>query len=397
MQNLKFILLLPFITLVYFVQGQNIIGQNLVQNPSFEDYITCPYSSGQLYKSTHWWGASTDYYNSCNTGGGQVSVPINFNGNQFAKSGVAYAGFIVYFHNAYNNGTYNETIKNALNDSLKKNSHYCIKYFISLAEFTYKYIQLHNGTIVYDSIGAMVTVNQVADDVNTIICDTCAKFAKSIVNIDTLNWFKISGSLIANGGEKYLTIGKFNIMNWIPSITCQFYIYVDDVSVCECNFDFDLGPDTKLCVQDKIILNPNLPNATYTWQDSSHSATYEVKRPGTYWVRAYIADYDITSTDTIVITAEDEAICNPPLIIPNIITPNGDGFNDYFKIGNAEKYELNLQIFNRWGNLIYRNASYQNDFSCKECANGVYYYLLNAKSLGNGKEKAYNGSVTVMN
>ncbi|MFZ4401633.1 MAG: gliding motility-associated C-terminal domain-containing protein, partial [Bacteroidales bacterium] len=140
-----------------------------------------------------------------------------------------------------------------------------------------------------------------------------------------------------------------------------------------------------------------LPNASYTWQDSSHTATYEVKEPGTYWVRAYVAEYDITTSDTIVISAEDEKICNPPLIIPNFITPNGDGNNDNFQLGNADKYDISLQIYNRWGNLIYQTAKYQNDFSCSQCADGVYFYLLSAKSKRNGMVKEYKGSLTVFN
>ncbi len=181
-----------------------------------------------------------------------------------------------------------------------------------------------------------------------------------------------------------------------PPYVWASYLF-DDVSVCECSFDINLGEDSMLCEGESIILNPNLPNATYTWQDSSHTATYEAKQPGTYWVRAFVADYEITTSDTIIINKGDENYCAPPLLIPNFITPNGDGNNDFFKICNSDKYELDLQILNRWGNLIYRNASYKNDFSCKECADGVYYYLINAKSLRNGKEKAYKGSLTVMN
>ncbi len=42
-------------------------------------------------------------------------------------------------------------------------------------------------------------------------------------------------------------------------------------------------------------------------------------------------------------------------------------------------------------------ANYQNDFSCKECADGVYYYVLKAKSKRNGREKEYKGSLTIIN
>ena len=207
-----------------------------------------------------------------------------------------------------NNDTYTETIKNILNDSLKKNKRYCINYYVSLAEWTY-WDTGANGILVYDSIGAMFSVNQVQDNVNMILCDTCTKFAKSIANIYTVNWFKISGSIIANGGEQYLTIGKFNIMNWTPKRT-SFYIYVDEVSVCECSFKFSLGNDTTLCIGQTLQLKASMPNATYTWQDGSHDSIYNVTHAGTYYVSAYFADYNITTYDTINISYYPSPIVN---------------------------------------------------------------------------------------
>ena len=265
LKNILFILSLFF---VFNIQGQQLLSNNFVQNPSFEEYDTCPFSSGQLNLSKYWWGFSTEYYNACAIPT-SFSVPSNYNGFQYAHTGVAYVGFLLYWHSSamINNETYVETIKNILNDSLKKNSRYCVNYYVSVAEGTFQWATALNSLIFYDSIGTMFTVNQVQNDVNTILCDTCTKFAKSIANIDTTNWLKISGSVIANGGEKYLSIGKFSTMNWTPNVYTQFYIYVDDVSVCECSFKFNLGNDTTLCAGQSLILKPNMPNAIYTWQD----------------------------------------------------------------------------------------------------------------------------------
>ncbi|MEI6695210.1 MAG: gliding motility-associated C-terminal domain-containing protein [Bacteroidota bacterium] len=387
MKCLKNLLFIFLILLAINSNGQ-ITGNNLVKNPSFEEYYSCPINTGELYKSKYWWGYSTDYYNSCSL---SMGVPFSPSGFQYANIGSSYSGIIIYQNYNLNFSNRRETIKTKLINTLIKNKRYCTSLAINLAEVSYN----HNFYIQLDSIGMLFTQNQVQDSILPI-CNNCAQIKKKISLLDTVNWLKINGSFIANGGEEYLTIGNFqDIIHWPFSEHGLIYIFIDDVSVCECTYTINLGPDAKLCEGDNIILNSNLPNATYTWQDGSTNATYEVKEPGTYWVRAYVADYDITTSDTIIISAEDEKVCNPPLIIPNFITPNGDGMNDNFQIYNAEKYELNLQIFNRWGNLVYQNASYQNDFSCRDCADGVYYYLLNAKSLRNGKEKAYKGSVTV--
>lgn len=69
----------------------------------------------------------------------------------------------------------------------------------------------------------------------------------------------------------------------------------------------------------------------------------------------------------------------PPLSIPpNTITPNGDGINDTFEI--AEK-GAKIQIWNRWGKIIYKSNYYQNEWGMqKEIVAGIYYYLYEAPS-----------------
>jgi gliding motility-associated-like protein len=73
------------------------------------------------------------------------------------------------------------------------------------------------------------------------------------------------------------------------------------------------------------------------------------------------------------------------LFIPGGFSPNNDGINDYFVIGNTNGKKINVDIFNRWGNLIYRSKSYQNDWNGKstegihvgeEVPAGTYYYVL---------------------
>jgi hypothetical protein len=217
MSNLLKILLLNIFLLMGFFSHCQIIGPNLVQNPSFEEHDTCPIMSGELYKSKYWWGYSTEYYIFCNTGLNQLSVPLNYNGFQYAKSGIAYAGFLLNFHPRGSTSQIMESIKSILSDSLKRQTRYCINYYISLADLTIIRAYNESSIITYDSIGIMFTSNQVQDNSSPTICDTCSKYIKSVVGIDTSNWMKISGNIIAKGGEKYLIIGKFNTMNWDPN------------------------------------------------------------------------------------------------------------------------------------------------------------------------------------
>jgi gliding motility-associated-like protein len=68
------------------------------------------------------------------------------------------------------------------------------------------------------------------------------------------------------------------------------------------------------------------------------------------------------------------------VVAPNVITPNNDGINDFFVLKNLEDYDrLELQVFNRWGNLIYESDDYQNDWNglnlnSEQITEGVYFY-----------------------
>ena len=382
--------------LFLLLHGINSIGQiidtNLVNNSSFEEYYSCPAGTDELYKCKYWWGLSADYYNSCS---GSMGVPSNFAGFQYAHTGNAYAGYIIYSYNyIYPNIDYREALKTKLKDSLIANKRYCTNFYISLTEYSYNSAF---NCIVLDSIGMLFTKDSVQDSVVSILSNGI-RVQNDIFNIDTVNWLQISNSFIANGGEQYLTIGNFdNVITYPSSAISATYVYIDDVSVCECSFKFNLGNDTTLCVGESLILNPNMPNATYTWPNGSHASTYNVTQAGTYWVQAYFADYNITTTDTINIMYKD---CEDTLVIPNIFTPNGDGVNDYFVIKNAKDWNINLQVFNRWGNDVYKADNYQNNWDGKNkgnpLADGVYFYIINAKGLFSGREKEYKGSLTIM-
>jgi gliding motility-associated-like protein len=76
----------------------------------------------------------------------------------------------------------------------------------------------------------------------------------------------------------------------------------------------------------------------------------------------------------------------PPIYLPEGISPNGDGLNDRFVIKGLEAFEKSsLTIFGRDGVVIYKNDDYRNDWTGLQntknhnaipVPNGTYYYLL---------------------
>jgi gliding motility-associated-like protein len=94
-------------------------------------------------------------------------------------------------------------------------------------------------------------------------------------------------------------------------------------------------------------------------------------------------EYGCSSTDSMLVKVFKE------LKIPNAFTPNGDGLNDTWRIPGLEDYHnATVQVFNRWGQIVYRSTGYSNPWN--GCINGnklptgAYYYIIQPKDNGYG-------------
>jgi len=119
-----------------------------------------------------------------------------------------------------------------LSDTLKHGHEYCVSFYVSVAE-EFKY--------VVDGIGLYLSVDSAVDytiNTNLSFVPQISNLAGNII-YDTLNWVQISGTYIANGGEKYLTIGNFNddintLVDSTSGTLMGAYLFIDDVSVVDC-------------------------------------------------------------------------------------------------------------------------------------------------------------------
>jgi gliding motility-associated-like protein len=68
--------------------------------------------------------------------------------------------------------------------------------------------------------------------------------------------------------------------------------------------------------------------------------------------------------------------------VPSGFTPDADGINDLFVIPGLNNYsKINLTIYNRYGNMVYLNDAYQNDWdgtalNGAALPDGTYFYIL---------------------
>jgi len=83
------------------------------------------------------------------------------------------------------------------------------------------------------------------------------------------------------------------------------------------------------------------------------------------------------------------------LIIPNVFTPNGDGFNDLFVIENLEFFDNNLKIYNRWGTKVFEKENYKNNWDGNGVSDGTYFFILEVKLMDDSIE-THKGTISIL-
>lgn len=150
------------------------------------------------------------------------------------------------------------------------------------------------------------------------------------------------------------------------------------------------------------------PNASFTASPSSGTppltVVFDNTSSGTFYIWNYgngMSDtttslspdagtvYDSTGNYTVILiaveggcvdTASMTIVVNPvsSLLVPNIITANGDGKNDEFKVMATALKDLDVQIFNRWGQQVGSISNPSGSWSGNDHSPGTYYYILSA-------------------
>ena len=106
-----------------------------------------------------------------------------------------------------------------------------------------------------------------------------------------------------------------------------------------------------------------------------------------------VNDGNLDSEAFIKIIVLEETI--DPVIVYQLVTPDGDLMNDTWVIDGIEQYPNNtVQLFDRWNSLVYRKSSYENGvspwggeanegMSNGDLSDGTYFYTVD---LGEGSE-----------
>ncbi|QCX00926.1 OmpA family protein [Aggregatimonas sangjinii] len=210
-----------------------VCGQNLVRNPSFEDFNSCPKELDNVERDVPYWsrptGGTTDYFNKCSP---NLGVPTNFNGSQATEYGGGYAGLYLSAPNDYR-----EYIQGELSKPLVRGKKYEISFYISLAEKSQQAIR---------DIGILFTKKKMKVDIKTPLTrhqDNNKNNEYNFVEVrdwgyfdDKTSWMLVKKVFTAEGSEKYLSIGNFkdNTRSKIKTLEGgkgAAYYYLDNVTV----------------------------------------------------------------------------------------------------------------------------------------------------------------------
>jgi hypothetical protein len=242
-------------------------GQNLVPNYNFEHFIQCPDTASiGLYAnldSTWYCYASADYFNTCDQTA-YFGIPTSIFGFQPPMNGNGYTGILAYLPN-YTGGEY---LQIKLTNPLTAGQTYYVQYYVNLANIS-RYAIENMGAMFTDTVFDLQTssistwsVPQIENPAGTMLSDT-------------INWTRVSGSFVANGGELYMTLGNFRdeshtvkeYLGGTGSLNLEAYYYIDDVYVATTPA-IGINEIKKFEINPQLYPNPSDGNLTLEYDSN---------------------------------------------------------------------------------------------------------------------------------
>jgi gliding motility-associated-like protein len=178
-------------------------------------------------------------------------------------------------------------------------------------------------------------------------------------------------------------------INSLLETECLERIFVDSIYIKPSPI-LKLPPFEYLCVVEgeRKLIGPATVGGKgfeYDWQTSvgtslnSPDSAYNFALPGLYLLDVENDLGCLTSSKITILEG-----CEPRIFIPDAFTPNGDAINDLLDIHDAHIIEPELQIFNRWGEVVFTTDNldirWDGKFKGQYFGNQLYTYTLKYKS-----------------
>jgi gliding motility-associated-like protein len=127
-----------------------------------------------------------------------------------------------------------------------------------------------------------------------------------------------------------------------------------------------------VCEEGKAELSVEIDSVFYQWNTGETTASIAVSSEGSYSVKVFVG--------TCQAEQSIEIVCPCKLSLPNVFTPNGDGYNDvYLPEIKAALNTFSMYIYDRWGNIVYHTETFtpwNGTINGQQASAGVYYCVV---------------------
>ncbi len=254
-----------------------------------------------------------------------------------------------------------------------------------------------------------------------VVCGTSQTTLSAGTPIASTGVWTTSGtSTIATTNNESTTVSNLqpgvNVFNWTLSngacvdfSTASITVFAEE-SVSAVNDSYTVENNTTL-VNENVLDNENFNgNTDWTVELVSNSPEITFDTDGTFtfvpapgFSGTYTFEYQVCdiSCDVCERATVSIDVAEQPLLecaIPNVLTPNNDNKNDALVIDCAIQLENNIiQIFNRWGDKVHEQVTYQNDwrgtYEGDDLPAGTYFYIF---KMDQDESDAMTGFITII-
>ncbi len=235
-------------------------------------------------------------------------------------------------------------------------------------------------------------------------CDPTIMFTDASQDAEELSWDLGNGttSTLTEPSATYPSPGEY-IVELVALSNCGSDTVVVTVTLDEPGSLLLSGPSV-ICNEEPVTISASIttgPIASITWStgDTAQVISLSVTDDLSLMAEAIGEDGCTYSAELAlqVIGLDGEATA----YVPNVFTPNGDGLNELFGpvLTDADGF-VELLIFNRWGEEIYRTSSllqpWNGRISGEPVPDGTYVYIVRWKDHCTGARKEEHGHVTLL-
>ena len=227
---------------------------------------------------------------------------------------------------------------------------------------------------------------------NKIDVDTTIVFPKTVINIDA----PLCDTYFTFFQDQYATQLGLELTPFISSLYKAVAVKSKLTSILTTREELNEAerPSTATQISGsapmeiQFLSNANEPVARfYNWSiyngpemiinrtDKDHRYTFD--QFGTYTVKLNVSNEYCTYSDSITITVSESR-----LEVPNVFTPNGDEYNEEFRVAFKSIIKFDCWIYSRWGRLVYHwndpTKGWDGKINGREATPGPYFYVIKA-------------------